>query len=139
MLYSQDCFLRPLGLRWALGQKHASLSDSGGTITVGEYSEMPDLDEARRQNVQTKAAQKFLQRQCHRSDLTAVGVVLIAEGDRAAAEIQSLYSAVGESDPVSVAAQIRQNRLRTSKRTFGVNDPFVATEVTQPAGKDNRV
>jgi hypothetical protein len=90
-----------------LGQKRASLSDSGETIAVGEYSEMPDLDEALRQNVQTKAAQKLPLWKSHRSDSTFVGVIFVAEGDRAVAKLQSLYSAVGDRDSVSVAAQIR--------------------------------
>jgi len=67
------------------------------------------------------------------------GHSLIAEGDRSALEIQSLQSAVGDSDPVGVAAQIRQHGLRTGKGSFGVDDPFVLAGVTKPAGKDDRL
>ena len=54
---------------------------------------MSDLYEARRQNVQTEAAQELLQREHHGSELAAVGIVFIAEGDGAVWEIQSLQPA----------------------------------------------
>ena len=122
-----------------MGEKHASLSDPTGTISIGEYSKMPDLDEARRQDVQTKAAKKLLLWECHRSDSTLVGIIFVAKGDRAVVNIQSLYSAVGDGDPVGVAAQIRQDRLWTGKRPFGIDDPLVATHTTQPALKLHRI
>src|SRR5260370_8632794 len=99
---------------------------------------MADLYEAWRQDVQTEPAQELLHREGHRAELAAVGIVFIAEGDRAVLEIQSLQPAVGDSDPVGVAAQIRQHGLRTGKGSFGVDDPFVLTGATQPAGKDDR-
>jgi len=135
----RDRFQSLLGRRRTLGQEHASLSDPVGVISVGEYPVMPDLDEARRQDVQTEAAKKLLQRQRHGSDSTFVGIIFVAKGDHAVLKIQSLQAAVGDSDPVSVAAQIRQDRLRTSKRPFGIDDPFVPTEPTQPVGKDRRI
>ena len=39
---------------------------------------------------------------------------------------------------MGVTAQIRQDRLRAGKGPFGVDDPFVATETTQPVSKDSR-
>ena len=139
MLYSHGRFLRLLRLRGAFSQKRTGLRDPGEAISIGEYSKMSDLDEAQRQDVQTKAAQELLERERHRSDLTAVGVVFVAKGDRALLQIHSLQATVGDGHAVSVAAQIRQNRLRTGKRPFGVNRPSVATKPTQPAGEDNRV
>ena len=100
---------------------------------------MPDLDEAWRQDVQTETAEELLQRERHRAELAFVGVVFIAEGERTVLEIQPLQPAVGDGHPVGVAAQIRQHGLRTGKRPFGVNDPFVASEPTQPPGKGNRL
>jgi hypothetical protein len=35
-----------------------------------------------------------------------MGVVLVAEGDRAVLEIQSLQAAIGDSDPVGVANMV---------------------------------
>ena len=68
-----------------------------------------------------------------------MGIIFVTKGDRAILEIQSLQAAVGDGDAVSVAAQIRQDRLRTGKRPFGVDDPFVATDTTQPARKFHRI
>ena len=56
----QDRFLRRLRLFRMLGEPCAGLRQVGGTITVGEDSEMPDLDEPRRQDVETKTAKKLL-------------------------------------------------------------------------------
>ena len=89
--------------------------------------------------MQTKAAKKLLLLECHRSDSTLVGIIFVAKGDRAVVNIQSLYSAVGDGDPVGVSAQIRQDRLRAAKRPFGVDDPLVTTEMTQPTRKYYRI
>ena len=118
-----------------MGQKGARLSDPGGAISVGEQAVVADFDEARRQDVQAEAAEELLQRERHRSDLTVVGIVLVAEGDGAVLQIQSLHSAVGDGHPVGVAAQIGQDRLRTGKGPFGVDDPFGATELDAASGQ----
>ena len=59
-----------------------------------------------------------------------MSIIFVAKGDRAVVKIHNLYPAVGDGDAVSVAAQIREDRLRTGKRPFGVDDPVVATDTT---------
>jgi len=139
MLYVQDLFWWLFRRSGASSQECTSLRDPGGTISVGKQAVAPDFDEAQRQDVQTKPAEELLQRKGHRSDLTVVGIVFIAEGDGVVLPIQNLQSVIGDGDPVSVAAQIGQDRWRTGKGPFGVNDPFLAIETTEPAGKGNRV
>ena len=139
MLCDQDRFLGLLGWRRNPSQERASLGDPGGAISVGEQAVVADFHEARRQDVEAEPAQKLRQREGHRPELALVGIVLVAEGDRPVLIVQSFQSAVGDGDPMGVAAQIRQDGLRTGKGPFGVDDPFVAAETTQPARKDNRV
>lgn len=104
MLYGRNLFWALLLQKnWALRQELASLSDPDGAVSVGKQAVVADFDKARRQDVQTKPAKKLLQRKWHRSDLTIVGVVLIAEGDGAAFQIQGFESAVGDGDSVGVA------------------------------------
>jgi len=87
--------------------------------------------------VQTKAAQELFLREGHRSNFAVVGIVLIGESDCAIFKIQCLYSTVGDSDSVGVAAQVREHHLRAGKGPFGVDNPFVPAEPTQPAFKRN--
>jgi hypothetical protein len=42
---------------------------------------VPDLDEARRQQVQPEATQELLQRQGQRFEAVVVGVILVGESD----------------------------------------------------------
>jgi hypothetical protein len=102
------------------------LREVGGTIAVGQQAEMPDLDEPRRQNVETEAAEELRWLKRHRSDLTAVGIVFVLERNRARLGIQRLQSAVGDGDPMRITTQVGQYRLRTGKRSFGVDHPFMA-------------
>jgi len=100
---------------------------------------MPDLDEPRRQNVETEAAEELRLLKRHRADLTAVGIVFVLERNRAGLGIQRLQSAVGDGDTMRIATQVGQHRLRTGKRSFGVGHPFMAAQAMPPTGEDRRV
>lgn len=139
MLDGQWRFLWFLGSNRDQGYQGSSLSNPGRAVSVRKQAVMPDLYEAWRQDVQTEPAQELLLRESHGSELTATGIVFIAEGDRAVLQIQSLQAAVGDGNPVGVAAQIRQHGLWTGKGSFGINDPFVLAGVIKPAGKDDRL
>ena len=127
-----DLFEQRIGLRGELGEQGARLRDAGRAVAVGEQAVMANLDEARRQDVETEAAQELLQRESHRAALAAVGVVFVPEGDRVVGKIQSFQAAVGDGDPVRVAAQVRQDDLRSRKRAFGVDDPLATADATEP-------
>jgi len=100
---------------------------------------MPELYEARRQDMQTKPAKELHLRERHGADLSAMGIILIPESNRAVLKIQSLKAAVGDSNPVGVAGEVRQNRLRACKGPLGVNDPFGDADASQPTGEQSRV
>jgi hypothetical protein len=63
------------------GKKLSSERQQGGPSGVCEESELPDPDEASRQNVLDKAAQKLRRFQSHLLLLVAMRVIFPAEGD----------------------------------------------------------
>ena len=99
---------------------------------------MPDLDKPKRQDVETEAAEELRLREGHGSELTAMGIIFIAKSNRAGLVIQRLQSAVGDGDAMCIATYVGQHRLRTGKRPFGVDHPFVTTDATQPAREEAR-
>ncbi len=78
-----------------------------------------------RQHVDEEAADEFRRRQRH--GLVARGaiaaVILVAEGDPGL--IQGDQPAVGDGDPVGVAGEIGQKRLRPSEGLPDVNHPLL--------------
>ncbi len=100
---------------------------------------MADLEEAWRQAVPTEAAQELLQRQPHGWELALVGVVLVAEAQRAVLLVQNLPAAISKGDSVGVAVQLCPHGLRAGKRLLGVADPLGTTERAQPAIEDGRL
>jgi len=127
-----DLLEERIGLSGELGEQGASLRDAGRAVAVGEEAVMANLDEAGRQDVETEAAQELLQREEHRADLAAVGVVFVPEGDRMVGEIQGFQAAVGNGHPVRVAAQVGQDDLGARKGAFGVDDPLATADATEP-------
>ena len=65
MLDGQNRFWGRFRKRGDLSQEGSSLSDPGGTITVGKRAVAPDFDAVRRQNVHPKTAEEFLKREGH--------------------------------------------------------------------------
>jgi hypothetical protein len=91
---------------------------------MGKESEVPDTHESRRQNVQKKAAYKFLDRQTHQSLLVLVCRVPPTEGDTAFC--QRDQSVVGNRHPVGVTAQIAQRVFGSAEGSLGIHDPIGA-------------
>jgi hypothetical protein len=74
-----------VGLR-RCGKKLSGESQQDGTSGVREESELPDSDEASRQNVLGKAAEELRRFQSHLLLLVAMRVVFPAEGDMLSVE-----------------------------------------------------
>lgn len=104
-------------------QQFASQREAGLASGTGEQAVVPDAMEAAWQDMKQEAADELVGRQCH--DLLAIGavaaVVLVAESD--AALVEGDQPAVRNRDPVSVAGQIGEHRLRSRERRLGVNHP----------------
>ena len=90
----------------------------------------------RGQQVQEEAAQELIDRQGHEPLLVAVSGVAPAEGDVALGE--SNQPVVGDGDAVGVGAEIAQHMFWSAEGPFGVDDPVVAEQDSQPGGEGAR-
>lgn len=93
------------------GERKADLAG-----TAGKQAVMPDAVEAARQDMDQEAADELIGGERH--DLLTIGavaaVVLVAEGD--AALVKGDQAAVRDRDPVGVAGQVGEHRLRAGGR-----------------------
>lgn len=90
---------------------------------------MADSDESLRQDMQEKAAQELARIQRHFALLSAMSIILPAEGYVLA--IKRQQAVIGDSDSMRVPAQIAQDFLRTSQSGFGVDYPVLAMQAAQ--------
>src|SRR5271170_4701557 len=86
--------------------------------------------------MEQEAAQELIDGQSHEPFLVAVGGVAPAEGDVAVG--QSNQPAVGNGDAMSVGTEIVQRVFWTAERPFGVDDPVVMEQYSQPRGEGAR-
>jgi hypothetical protein len=93
---------------------------------VGEKTELPDADEASRQDVLAEAAQKLDTGNGHVPLLVSVRVILPAKCDLFPIERQQTVIAYG--DPMRVPAEVAKNAAGRPKRRFRVYDPFLMKE-----------
>ena len=93
-----------------------------GAVTVGEETEVTDLDEARGQDVKQEAADELCRLEGHHLDAVAIFRVSPAKADPIVG--QAHQSAVGDSDAVGVAGEILQYLFWTPKGRFGVDHPL---------------
>jgi hypothetical protein len=87
---------------------------------------MPDLDEARRQQVEPEATQELLQRQGQRFDAVVVGVILVSESDGVVFGVVLSETALGKRHPVGVAGEVAQDLGGAGEGALGVNVPRMA-------------
>ena len=94
---------------------------------------MPDAMEAARQDVEQEAADELVGRERH--DLLPVGavaaIILVAEGD--ASLVEGDQAAVRDRDPVGVARQVGEHRLRSREGRLGVDHPALLPDGSQMA------
>ena len=83
--------------------------------------------------MEQEAAQELLDRQGHEPLLVAMRGIAPAKGDVAVGE--SNQSAVGDSDTMSVCAEITQHMFRSAEGPLGVDDPVVAEQHAQPCSE----
>ena len=105
------------------GQELTAEFQFAGAVTVGKETVVADALKTGRQSVLQEAADELLG--CDRDDLvfSAVAVVLPGVGDLAV--VQGQQAAVGDGHAVSVAAEIFEDMLGTTKGWFGVDHPFL--------------
>jgi hypothetical protein len=89
---------------------------------------MPDSHEALGQDVQQESADELAGRECHRALPIAMSIIPPTERDLVA--VEGKQSIVGDGDAVRVTAEIAKNLLRSAKRGFRINDPFMLMELS---------
>jgi hypothetical protein len=108
----------------------------GGSPPVGEEAEVANAHEAAWQQVEQEATQEPFDRESHEPLLVAVGGVAPAEGYVALGE--SNQPAVGNGDAMSVSAEIAQHMFWPAERPFGIDDPVVTEQESEPGGEGAR-
>jgi hypothetical protein len=98
----------------------------GGTLAISQKAIVADSDEALRQGVEEKAADK-LQRTEGGLLEDIVLTIFVPEADHAVFEINE--AAVGDSDAVSVTGQILQDMLSVRDGVPYTDDPFMLVEL----------
>src|SRR5271167_3393214 len=99
-------------------------SDVPGPAAIGEQTVMADAVEPAGQHVDQEAADELVDGECHQlaPSLLLGAIVFPLEGD--AGIIECDEAAVGDGDPVRIARQVGQHRLRSTERPLRVDDPL---------------
>ena len=90
---------------------------------VGEKSELPDSDEAPRQDVLGKAAEELRRLQSHLLLLVAMCVVFPAEGDLLS--IKSEQAVIADGDAVGIASEITEYQGWGAECRLRIYDPLL--------------
>ena len=113
----------------------AGTGDLPGAVAICEQPIVANLDQALRQDVQTKAAEELDQSEFHFFAPAFVGIIFIAEKDSASSVIQGEQTPVADCDPVGVARKISEHRFRPSERLLAIDDPGLGAGAAQQPGK----
>ena len=103
---------------------------------VSEEAEVADAHQTARQQMQEEAAKELFDRQGHEPLLVAVSRVSPTESDVALGETHQ--PAVGDGDTMSVSAEIAQHVFWATEGPFGVDNPVVTEQHSQPGGEGAR-
>ncbi len=90
-------------------------------MAIGHQADVADAMEAVGHGVLDEAADELVGWQGHELGLTVLAVVFPGEVDLAVGEFDE--TAVGDGDPVGVAAEIAEHLLGSGERRLGVDDP----------------
>jgi hypothetical protein len=102
-------------------------------VAVGEQSEVADLDEARRQDMEQETADELDRIELH--DAAAVVVPGIAPSEAHLSVFEAEESSVGDGNPVRIAGQVLQHMFGSSERRLGVDHPFSQAHVPKQSVK----
>jgi len=94
---------------------------------------MPDTDKALRQDVHQEPADELLGRNGHHPLHVSVSIVAPTERDAVAVECEQ--SMIGDGDAMGVTAEITQYLFGTTEGRLGVDDPFVAVQLSHERGE----
>ena len=116
---------RRLAIVWRcplmIEKKGAAKGELGGAMAVGHKTEVADAVETVGQRVKKEAANKLVGLELHDLCRAVLAVILPCKGDMIVVEGDG--PAVGDRDPMGVAAGISQDRGGPAERLLGVDDP----------------
>ena len=109
---------------WRQRELFAGARNVVGTLAACEHSIIADAVETGGQNMHQETADELVGRERHHFVTLGAfdSVVLLLKGD--ALLIAGDQAPVGDGDPMSVAGEITQDFLGSSKRALAVDDPF---------------
>jgi hypothetical protein len=102
-------------------------------VAVGKQSEVADLDEAGRQDMEQKTSDELDRIELH--DAAAVVVSGIAPAKAHLPVVEAEQSSVGDGNPVSVARQVLQHMFGSSERRLGIDHPLSPAHVPKQSVK----
>jgi hypothetical protein len=91
-------------------------------VAVGKQSEVADLDETGRQDVEQETADEFDRIEGH--DAAAVAMTGVAPAEAHMSVVEAEESSVGDGNPMRVAGQVLQHMLGSAERRLGVDHPL---------------
>ena len=91
-------------------------------VAVGKQSEVADLDEACRQDMEQEAADELDRIEGH--DAAAVVMPGVAPAEAHLSVIEAEESSVGDGNPMGVAGQVLQHMFGSAERRLGVDHPL---------------
>ncbi len=104
---------------------------------VGQKADVADAVKPVRHSVLQERADEFVSLQPHYFGFAVMPVVLPSEADFAI--LVGGESAVGDGDPVRVAAKIAEHLFGACERTLGEDDPFDAAQLREARSKSRSI
>ena len=98
-------------------------------VAVGKQSEVADLDEAGRQDMEQKAADELDRIEGH--DAAAVVVPGVAPAKAHLAVVEAEEPSVGDGDPMRVAGQVLQHMFGSAEGRLGIDHPLFSAQGTE--------
>ena len=106
---------------------------SAGAAARGEQAEVPNADEAFRQDVQEEAPEEFVDVERQRANLTPVPVVLPPKRDRVVRDGDE--PVIGNGDAVRVPREVVEHMGGAAKGWLCVDHPRLMMERSEPRAK----
>src|SRR5262249_17356952 len=97
-----------------------------GPLVVGHHAEVTDADESLRQDVKQESPNELFGGEGHRSHLVAAGIISPTECDVVA--IKGGEPVVGDSDTVSIAAEVTDDLVGPAEGGLGINNPILTKQ-----------
>ncbi len=107
----------------------AAQAQRPATVAVGKQTEVADLHEPRRQNMEQEATDELHRIESHRAAAVVVPRVAPAKAHLSVFEVEQ--SPVGDGDAMSIAGQILQHMLGSAEGWFRIDYPVFSAKACE--------